>query len=473
MPSLLVADFTRCFPNTETQSLSSLRTYMSATSFSQDTLVPVIRDDQTALSVLLKSESHLRRVPTTGHAEQAVRNLIAECASAGHRKITVVSYNGILLQSAQQTGSSHDIIIVTKSFSNLCGVNASYSWRFDHISSLDDAVETLRAGLASHRVGSVRKTDIRALLAQQDERFDFRGNAAASGTTGMVSMLLHEAQKRGIIRLEETTGPNPWVQLVRSSKHAAIASPRPISDGTSALAAPVEDRHSRDDVPPLPAPTKSSAEPRLAVVDESAVEAETTETEHRSRRMEQKIREANMGPFVTCRLACYASIEELDLSTGSYSLSALIQHAIAGARQKLQDGEETRENYESQPWRRMGSFLHTVLTRAGAVLDGDGPLADSILSQRKTVTGLSENWKTRADSQILIPVIRSMDDITLYDLPNLAGALYHDRGDEGQAQVLRCLEFLINEGLVTEVEVDGTRFLRLRSPDSSNSDESA
>lgn len=492
MSCLMVVDFTKCFPNTQAKCLSTIETYRRTVGAPLDGLVPIIRADQVDLAERFRSNPSLRVVPTIGHVEQVVREIVEDSAARGHRSIKIVSYDGGILKQAQLLGATRGLAVEANSFSNPAISNPiadipqpTQRWQFDYIAPLDEAVQLLISALSRRRLGSVRQTDVRGLLAQEDRRFAFEGNALASGTVGMVSTLLRIAQQRGAIQLQGAESGNPWVLTQGSGIPPMVTNtsrlflrPQVIVnkglDGVTATQSPALRSVGQE----TPNGNASHGVPTAVLTEVDAVEepswvsngaptvnpsaqADINAFEHRSRLMEKRIREGNMGPYVKCRNASYDAIEEMMASKTTRTLSELIQLATAGALDKLQEDDASSEYVDKQPWRRLASFLHKILTRSGAVLSDGVPLPESSISLRKPVHSLSDNWRVKADGLILFALIQKMSDVSLYDLPNLGGVLFHDREHAGQEKVLACLEHLITSDAIIEVDVNGDKFFRL------------
>jgi hypothetical protein len=115
------------------------------------------------------------------------------------------------------------------------------------------------------------------------------------------------------------------------------------------------------------------------------------------------------------------------------------------------------------PWRAIGLFVESLLTRAGVVLDEKrNAIKGGWSCGLAEVQSLADNWRLNADAEILLCLIREMDDISQNDLGHLAGLLYHSRSDEGEEKVLQLVHVLLQDGRVTEIEEDGVRYLRLQ-----------
>ena len=77
------------------------------------------------------------------------------------------------------------------------------------------------------------------------------------------------------------------------------------------------------------------------------------------------------------------------------------------------------------------------------------------------VHSLAPDWETKADAEILLSVLACRDDVSQHDMPSLAGALYHSRGNDAQGKVARAIAYLLSSNRAAEAQVDGTLYLRV------------
>lgn len=294
------------------------------------------------------------------------------------------------------------------------------SWPADFV-RLPEAVDLLsdalraRGHTSSERAAS--KTSLRDLLIAKDQRFD-KSHSAAAATPGLITLLLEEATKRGLV---ECQGREPRVQ-VWLSEHA-------------------------------PGSARSAVPPR-------GREEERT----RSGLFRLLLKDAEFGPFAQTRERIYDAIEHLSKEgPGMFSESELINRAMTKARTEAPEMLGPDLPRDEYPWNRLRVFVRRLLSLSPVLMDEDGTsFRPSWQTMSTPVHGLASDWRLHLESELVFQLIRLCDDICYEDIEDIAGALLGRRDSAQINEIQVSLTRLMDEGRV--VIDDTTQALRVLDP---------
>jgi hypothetical protein len=283
------------------------------------------------------------------------------------------------------------------------------------------------------RYQACRMSDLRPAMGNLDPRF--RGNATATGSTGMISALLHAAERRGLVSVDWTLGfPNPPVCLAQGAvtqgetapttgstpeQTAQVATTRDVISEPAKDATPVQIQTLAETggPPQTPEPGDAGGPPQ----------APEPGIEHPSRVLEERLKAVGKEPFTVARIPMYQALEAI-VGEKKLSLSSLIDAAEKRVSEKL----------PSQPWRRIRRLLLWVLTEAGVALaEGGKPIPQGLCGQLQTVHSFASDWQIRADAEILLVLLVANDGICAEAVEDLAGLLYHSRQVDARTSASR------------------------------------
>lgn len=310
---------------------------------------------------------------------------------------------------------------------------------------LEEALQVLREALQREgaAVNPVSKTNIRDLLKRRDSRFDGRVNPAAR-TDHLISTLLTGAERQGWVRLLGQP-PRVYVQLIDGFEHGELSTVQ-YSDATNQIESTGSDAMHRA--------------PRSGIIgtagDPSGAQVEFVPIT-KSQVFQDVLRKGRLGPHADVRELLWDSLEEsLKDEPVVRSVSYAMRRAIDLTRDRSPDSfSRSKEDLpkDSYPWRNLEGFAVSVCARAGLIEDGDGQIISSGSPwkfRQGCFIALPDDWRERVDAELVLEIIRRCNDVGWDDRPNLAGALYLDRGDEFVNRVDRSIEILFARGAIDQ-----------------------
>jgi hypothetical protein len=260
---------------------------------------------------------------------------------------------------------------------------------------------------------------------------------------------------------------NPLVEALSFSKVRRVGQfngfPKTYGPRGLALVEPIVSETSPSAQVVVSADTVSSGEsPATAAVEAAPSVAE----EPRSRRMVRLLRERKMGPFAIERPLAYEALDEVIREGNHRNLAETLDRAIDRLRQtdkvQVKESPDSEDRDRSKLLFGIRQFLHHVLTQAKVVKDAEGsPIGSDWRGSSRQVAGLEENWRVKADAQVVLAIVREMKDITPRDLKNLARALFYSPDEQYQAHVSACVEYLLDSGKVKQAFEAGECYLRV------------
>jgi hypothetical protein len=318
---------------------------------------------------------------------------------------------------------------------------------------LSDALDVLARVLRNRGSYSIenhfKSTELRPAMAAIDPRFV--GNGMQTGTAGMMSALIAIAEERQIISVDRTMLAHNALIWLRETPNPTTEVHVATGAATSAAA--------------TTAPAVTERAPQPLMPPSGGAE----DSPHRSRRLEVFLKTKGMGPYTVARLAMYDAIEATvgDAAANGgklLTLDSLIDAAMVKASEVLRGaGRDTAE--KRQPWSKIKSFLQRLLTQAAVLLDENGqPISAGWSSRLRSVKGFAEDWRTKADAEIVLSLITDADDISEDDASSLAGILYHKHDLDSRAAVFRAVAYLIETERAIEQTDGGKRTLRPSAP---------
>jgi len=311
-------------------------------------------------------------------------------------------------------------------------------WTFDHVSSLDEALQTLVTVLREQGSASsakpFRQTTLRPWMGMLNSKFS--GNAASTQSSGMIGVLVRIAAIRSLIEvggsdpgdlvmwLKQPTAPSTHVQTEASS--SALPTPDPKS---AALEGTLE-RHIED-----PPPSSGAPKPRrkrLREPDKFLCDL-----------MSANIEKQKLGPFPSARPVVYAALEA-ELAMKKRPLAGLVEAAIRTAERDMPGS--------TQPWTAIRFVTQRQLLRSGAALDERGkPLPDNWSSGRTIVHAFAPDWRMRAEGEILLALFTAQE-VTGDHLVDIARSVWGSSGADALSMAQAVLELLIATQRVEEDE---------------------
>ncbi|OBI54672.1 hypothetical protein A5667_24895 [Mycolicibacterium fortuitum] len=105
------------------------------------------------------------------------------------------------------------------------------------------------------------------------------------------------------------------------------------------------------------------------------------------------------------------------------------------------------------PWTRVSMFLLRLFSIRRVLISGDEVFVPSLMTLTRPVTGFVEDWQYELDGELVVQLLRAGQEITLFNRPDLAGAIYNGRRPE---QLSRVLQLLIHLAKSNQIVDDGT-----------------
>jgi hypothetical protein len=283
-----------------------------------------------------------------------------------------------------------------------------------------EAVESLLHALIDRAGGTARKTVIRRHLEALDARFQKDAGGFAS-QNGFITALIDLAQRRGLVEVHGSD-PDALISVTDRGRDAASNSAVPqdsLQRGVSRV-----QRRDTDTIGPTPPPSGSAARSRSA-------------------RFVDVLRAADFGPFMTHRTAVYEEIAGA-VAQGPTPLKTLVGNAVRVVR------EGSSEATDKFPWSRLRIFVERLMAQNPVAMSGDEKIALSWANGDREVDGLAPDWECRLDGEIVLFLVDQGMEITLHDLPDLAGALYSSRHEAFVQRAYDVVALLVREGVLTE-----------------------
>lgn len=304
-------------------------------------------------------------------------------------------------------------------------------WAFNHVSTLDEAIETLvdvlRSRSALSAATAFRQTSLRPWMGMVKPT-KFAGNAASTRSSGMIGVLVRIAATRGLI---EVGGRDPadllmWLKPRGTPPQGQGASPQPTEPVSARQIDVPGDSLTARRGPAVCLTPKRPREPDKYTCD----------------RMSVIIDRSRMGPFPVARPVVYQALQNCVDSKAELSFDALIEAAIQSARTSMPG--------LPQPWTAIRFVTARQLLRAGVVLDKqDKPLPNNWSSGSIVVHRLPPGWVQRAEGEILVALFAGQD-VTGDQLADIARSVWGSSSAEALAKVRAVVHYLVEVDRVQE-----------------------
>jgi hypothetical protein len=288
----IIAEMTKCYPGTHLEALNRVRELANNRGVRIEDVYVIASADQSAAREEFQGAHWNEVVSDRLQVHIATRKLLTDLCSntADGETILVLSYDGAVLRAANEQ-RWNGVSVTGMPFSSVRTLDSDAgaarnrprpgSWPFHGLIDLPCALHTLVKALQNRGSTSLeshmKSTDVRPAMAALDKRF--AGNGGSTGTAGLVSALIRNAEAQGIIEVDRTFMPQTpliWLKMAGASV-------------------------------PLPSvPGNQVEKPHHAQVIESP--KPSAPIEHRSRKLEGFLRAQGMGPFVEARMAMYDAI---------------------------------------------------------------------------------------------------------------------------------------------------------------------
>jgi hypothetical protein len=345
-------------------------------------------------------------------------------------------------------------------------------WAFDHVTSLDIALETLfqvlRDQAATSVKNTVRQTQLRPLMGWKN--LAFSGNAASTRSGGMIGILLRIAASRGLIGLAGAHAADLFVWLTEAGERALGAGAEPSGSHAPAVAALSADEQ-RPPEPKNLQEVNAAVAPQITQNPQATAELKPTEpgtaerqpqvlseerselaARHKQRRDPEKYKphrysqhiiNQRMGPFPVPRPSIYDSLLQLDAQRVRLQLHVFVTMAVKAAIAQHPNVAPMRKQLEQATQQQ--------LLRARVALDEHGrPLPDNWKSGVSVVDRLAPNAVKKLEAEILATLLAA-EDITGDDVDDIARCLYGSADEPTNVlKVHDLLKFLIDNDRVYE-----------------------
>ncbi|MEU8431795.1 hypothetical protein AB0F18_02610 [Streptomyces sp. NPDC029216] len=463
---VLIVDTTRAINGTAADITNSVL----ASFPNPERLAFVTRADQDGELDQLPSDAAVKSLPglpgdldAAAAVAEFIRGISAELPDVAfivysfHRR--VLAKDGDLAQLGQ--------LIVTRSLREHVPQRAGQSnsaWP-TQLMPLEDALDALEKALrrGQERPGhrrAVLKTELRTLLTMVEPRFD-KDMYPLAGTPRLISILLHEAQERGMIR---QFGREPQISIALGESVGPSTAARPAS-------VPQPEEFAIQAVAPVPAPAVAPSATAAVTINVPAQAhsskpvpelTRVSTTPSRSWEFADVLRQRRLGPYPEVRHILYEEIADVAALNGRtespvLTVRALARQAVTATRQKAPD-HFPRRNGDDLPkdkydWRGLENFVVQVISRTELTLGSDGkplPSDASIWATRQAPVRypFPENIKITFDAEMIYEVVRTCQDVTPDDIVHLAGALLGGRGVQQTDHVEDVLDYLLQQGRI-------------------------
>ena len=471
MSETVIADVSKAFPNTLHQVVDAVRAYCSQNGVPLSNTTVVARPDQVSAQREFPPPSAWIFVSTPGDAVAMVTQLLQRF-SGQTRDVVVLSFNpevwrlskqpwpGLQVRAQHPFGPSRyqPQAVPVGSLATLKIDGPEPAWTFDHVSSLEEALETLVQVLRLRRAFSAaspfRQTSLRPWMGMVNGA-KFAGNAVSTRSSGMVGTLVRIAAIRGLIQVGGTDPADLLMWLKETGtlpevKTASLEVTEPESAKIVPIAPPLVNRPE----PPQDSASTITSKRRLREPDKYTCD-----------RMSTTIDSQKMGPFPTARPVVYQALQNCVDSKGGLSFDALVEAAIQSAKGSMPGSP--------QPWTAIRFVTARQLLRAGVVLDEqEKPLPNAWSSGSKIVHRLAHDWMQRAEGEILLALFAAQD-VTGDQLVDIARSVWGSSSAEALSRVRAVLQHLIDAGRVQEDERGVFRVKRAPAAEQTTSSTSA
>jgi hypothetical protein len=450
MRNVVIADFTRTYDYLVEPVCRALIT-RAATQSPPAELIAVVKPDQERI---VKSAGIVRtQIDATGEPSATVGTLLVALSDA---HVTVASHNRPLLGMVSMRGAQplhiNDLAAPFRPAVAVSSNQFNYghprpaasprgtSWTYDHISSrehaLDVMTQALKAMRAEGRSRAVLHVDIRPEMARVDPAF--RGKAIQTNSVGMMSMLLEDAERRGLIRQEILSAKSRLIWLAAEAGRDASPSVPDPADVPPRASLETAGDVQRQESDLNGATTRVSTEGVVEDVQKPA--EETPRARHRSEAWGDIPRLRKMGAFADARPRVYPHLEK----QRGQPLAPAIAKAIAVARTELTS---------RQPWPDIQEFFERNLIRLDLVVWEEPPKT----SKDAAFTRIKEfkaEWTVAIDAEIIFTVLNEVKWIegNLQDRRDLARVLYRNSTEDYQAKAWAALQYLVKARRIVEDE---------------------
>jgi hypothetical protein len=358
-----------------------------------------------ALAPVMESVgAHLTTVPE-GSASGSIAAGIAETIQrmpADATVIRVYSFVPAVRRVVSVLGAAHNFQL---EFFSLAPLARSSGQRLRWDSSFmseEDAALAVTSAIARRSSHVVYKTDLRQTLEITDDRFSKVSGSFAS-SQGFISSLVNLAASRGLI---EVSGSEPRIKITLTDKGLRVATEQPIVRGA----------------------VERTNDERLAKVSRSTL-------------FMDEWRGANLGPFMTVRTKVYDEIDRT-ISSGPKELKKLVNDAVRAVR------EAEPSDDMKFPWSRVRQFIESLMYRCPVAVSGGENIALDWSNGKRLVEAMRDDWQLRLDGVLVLHLIENGLDVTLHDLPELAGALYNSRDEDATDRAYDVVQQLQGDGLI-------------------------
>ena len=230
-----------------------------------------------------------------------------------------------------------------------------------------------------------------------------------------------------------------------------------------------------EEVGVTPAPARSTvaadpdAEPRPQSSGDAGAEAtpsgsDRQHQEHRSRKMGEIVKKARFGPFPLIRPQLWDEIDAVVRDERGLPLSTALDRAIDRLKSALTSALEVGERdpeRDRRTWIAVRRFAEQALVRAGVAMGPEEtPIASDWRTSNVPVSSMAENWRVRTDAEIVLVIVRGLDDVSPRDDKNLARALFFSSTDACTTHVRQCVAYLLESGKAVEIFEEGECYLR-------------
>jgi len=200
---------------------------------------------------------------------------------------------------------------------------------------------------------------------------------------------------------------------------------------------------------------------RMTAVEDSKVELETRTSKGRrlSFVIEDALRERNLGPYSKVRQAIWSEVESrFDAESKNKPFRQFIGDCVNSALSGLISASGSKPLVA----RSVRDSMMRLMVQAGVVSDEEGtPLTWGFSGVQRCACSLDESFRIKADAELVIAALETVNSLGYSQLEDLAGALYHSRGGEAEEMVVKVLQYLIDRGRVEEYEENSEPYFRL------------
>ncbi|MEV6993388.1 hypothetical protein AB0N87_30025 [Streptomyces sp. NPDC093228] len=455
--SVYIVDVTRAYRGSEVEILAEVRRRTGE----KEQLTIIGRDGQRdALNAAFpKAQAvYLQGYPVDVQVADVVGENVLRAANSELGRCVVLSFHrNVLAKSGSLNQISHLFDVQSLQDYLPTRVAATENEWPEQLMPLDEALISLRKALqkagATGPDRPVLKTDIRPFLVRVDERFD-KDTHHLARTPRLISILLHEARKRGMIR---QYGMDPQVKVALS------ASALPGSDlGSASHVLPAMPSSVNAPAPSTVAEFSTQGSGLLALPSASASEplpADGGQSVSRSWNFVNYLRSKELGPYPEVRHLLYAEIARIVATDQElWTVRELARKAVAATKEQAPDEfprprSATALAKEKYDWRGLEKFAIRIIVRGGLALGPDSaslPINTSVWEARRApvLRELPENLPVRLDAEIIMEIVEHFQDVAPEDIDHLAGALLAKRDEAARDHIDEAIFYLQDTGRV-------------------------